>query len=212
MSSVRGFSLDVMSLGHYKAAVVQGTFWLEGGRLSLDFIATNGARAGELLGASSDLSAWLVATGLTVAAPAVSASQFDEALGLRAALWRLIRASMGEGSVQQADVDLTNVLAARESPRRLLCLRGRELVGQALTPNADQWLGVIARDAIDLLGGPERSLLRRCAAADCSGIYVDRSRGARRKWCSTAGCGNRTRVSAHRERHKISPPSTRQQP
>jgi predicted RNA-binding Zn ribbon-like protein len=187
-------------------------FWLEGGRLSLDFIATDGSRNGELLSTAPDLSAWLVAAGLTGASPEISAAQFDRAHALRTALWRLIRAAMGECSVQQTDLELTNAAAAQGSPRRSLSLRGHELVSQAVAPNVDQCLGVIARDAIDLLGGPERALLRRCAAEDCSGIYVDRSRGARRKWCSTAGCGNRTRVSAHRHRHKASSSVMGQQP
>lgn len=177
-------------------------FWLEGGRLSLDFIATHGSRGGELLSAAPELSAWLVATGLPAATPEISALEFERAHALRAALSRLIRAAMGEAAVQQADVELTNDAAAHEPAQRSLSLRGHELVSQTVAPNVDQCLGVIARDAIDLLGGPAHALLRRCTAEDCSGIYVDRSRGTRRKWCSTAGCGNRTRVSAHRHRHK----------
>ena len=178
-------------------------FWFEGGRLSLDFIGSNGARSGELLATAADLSAWLSAAGMTTERPAVSAAQFERALVVRSALSRLVRASIGEGAVQAADVDVVNAAAGQESPRRSLSLRGQKLVNHAVAPDADQCLGVVARDAIDLLGGPERGLLRRCAAEDCSGIYVDRSRGSRRKWCSTGGCGNRSRVSAHRHRNNL---------
>jgi predicted RNA-binding Zn ribbon-like protein len=81
-------------------------------------------------------------------------------------------------------------------------------VAEEGAPNLEQCLGIIARDAIDLLTGPDRSLLRKCAAENCSGMYVDLSRGARRKWCTTAGCGNRTRVSAYRDRLKTRSPMT----
>src|SRR5437588_2923599 len=95
-------------------------FWLEGGRLALDFIETNGSRSGELLSVAPDLSAWLAAAGLTGVSSEVSAAQFERAHVLRAALGRLIRAGMGEGRAQPADVDIANAAAAEELPRRLL--------------------------------------------------------------------------------------------
>ena len=59
-------------------------------RAQRDFIATDGSRNGELLSTAPDLSAWLVAAGLTGASPEISAAQFDRAHALRTALWRLI--------------------------------------------------------------------------------------------------------------------------
>jgi predicted RNA-binding Zn ribbon-like protein len=177
-------------------------FWFEGGRLSLDFIATSGARAGELLPASPCLAEWLVAAGLTEQAPMLSDVELNDARALRSTLSRLVWASIGDGTFDRGDLDLTNAVAARPTPVRSLCLRGEDLVAQGAAPEIDQCLGVIARDAIDLLTGPQRALLRTCAAEGCSGLYVDLSRGHRRKWCTTTGCGNRTRVSAHRHRRE----------
>lgn len=45
------------------------------------------------------------------------------------------------------------------------------------------------------------ALLRQCQAARCGPLYVDTSRGHRRRWCSSETCGNRARVTAHRRRH-----------
>jgi predicted RNA-binding Zn ribbon-like protein len=67
-------------------------------------------------------------------------------------------------------------------------------------PRFEEILGLIARDAIELLTGPQRERLRECAAQDCRGIYVDTSPGRTRRWCSAARCGNRARVAAHRAR------------
>jgi predicted RNA-binding Zn ribbon-like protein len=197
-----------MSLTRYYARMAKHGFWFEGGRLALDFIATSGARAGELLPAPSSLAAWLVAARLTERAPSLSAVELNDAYALRATLSRLVRASIDDGPFDQGDLELTNAIAARQAPIRSLSLRGEDLVAQAAAPKTDQCLGVIARDAIDLLTGPQRALLRTCAAEDCSGLYVDLSRGQRRKWCTTTGCGNRTRVNAHRNRRKATSPTT----
>jgi predicted RNA-binding Zn ribbon-like protein len=177
-------------------------FWFEGGRLSLDFVATSGARSGELLTAPADLAAWLVAARLTERPAVLCDDELGRARALRAAVARVVGASLGPGTVHRRDLKLINAAASQPAPSRLLVLRRGELVGRGVAPQVDECLGAIARDAIDLVTGPQQVLLRRCAAEDCSGIYVDLSRGGRRKWCTTAGCGNRTRVSAHRTRRK----------
>jgi predicted RNA-binding Zn ribbon-like protein len=183
-------------------------FWFEGGRLSLDFVATNGARSGELLSAPADLAAWLVAAHLTKRPAVLSGDELDATRALRAALSRVVRVALGDGTVGRGDLKLINAAASEQAPLRLLGLRRGGLVGRENDPRIDQCLGLIARDAIDVVTGPQRALLRSCAAEDCSGIYVDLSRGGRRKWCTTTGCGNRTRVSAHRTRRKAISPLT----
>jgi predicted RNA-binding Zn ribbon-like protein len=183
-------------------------FWFDGGRVSLDFIATSGARSGELLPAPTSLAAWLLAAGLTERPSEVSGAELDQAHALRAALSRLVRAALGDGAFRRGDLNLINAAASRQPPLRSLGLRGGALLSREAPPQVDQCLGVIARDAIDLLAGPQRALLRSCAAEDCSGNYVDLSRGGRRKWCTTTGCGNRIRVSAHRNRRKSISPTT----
>jgi predicted RNA-binding Zn ribbon-like protein len=56
-------------------------------------------------------------------------------------------------------------------------------------------LAAIARSAIEILGDPRGSRLRRCEAPDCVLLFV--ATNARRRWCSTTACGNRTRVARH---------------
>lgn len=57
-------------------------------------------------------------------------------------------------------------------------------------------LAVLLCDDNDRLG--------TCAAAGCERVWVDTSRNARRRFCSTA-CANRTHVAAHRARRRTSP-------
>ncbi len=49
-----------------------------------------------------------------------------------------------------------------------------------------------------------RDRLRMCANPSCRLMFVDLSRNRARRWCDTAGCGNRDRVRRYRIRAKAS--------
>ncbi|MFJ3953780.1 CGNR zinc finger domain-containing protein [Streptomyces libani] len=36
-------------------------------------------------------------------------------------------------------------------------------------------------------------MIKRCEQRTCGGLFVDTSRGRRRRWCSTATCGNKVK-------------------
>lgn len=42
--------------------------------------------------------------------------------------------------------------------------------------------------------------VKACEGAHCTLMFVDRTRGRKRRWCSMAICGNRTKAAAHRKR------------
>lgn len=70
---------------------------------------------------------------------------------------------------------------------------------------ADDPALVLARVAVasaELLTSDPPMLVRRCAGAEwgCGWLFVDRSRGARRRWCSMEVCGNRAKARAHHGR------------
>lgn len=44
--------------------------------------------------------------------------------------------------------------------------------------------------------------VKACEASTCTLLFVDRTRGRARRWCSMAVCGNRAKQSAHRGRRK----------
>jgi predicted RNA-binding Zn ribbon-like protein len=41
-----------------------------------------------------------------------------------------------------------------------------------------------------------------CEGPSCTLMFVDHTRGRKRRWCSMAVCGNRVKAAAHRERQK----------
>ncbi|MGW1723236.1 CGNR zinc finger domain-containing protein [Streptomyces sp. NPDC002306] len=74
----------------------------------------------------------------------------------------------------------------------------RELDGP---PDCAALLAAVARDCVELLTDPvARAGLRQCEGDNCPIVYLDTSRGRRRRWCSSEVCGNRERVARHRRR------------
>jgi hypothetical protein len=69
-----------------------------------------------------------------------------------------------------------------------------------VAPTAPAALSTLARDAVDLFGGPLARRIRVCAAENCGLLLVDTSRAGRRRWCSMELCGNRAKIRAHRSR------------
>lgn len=64
-----------------------------------------------------------------------------------------------------------------------------------------EWLlAAIARSAADLLAEGPAAPIRKCANPACVLYFYDDSRTGRRRWCSMAVCGNRSKVAAHARR------------
>jgi predicted RNA-binding Zn ribbon-like protein len=179
-------------------------FGFDAERLSLDFLSTLSNRgsdaAVERLPDAESLAAWLEAAGLGPLAGRVTGRDLELARRLRDATFALVDAAMSRGPAAASAVDLVNRAAEPTLPAVRL-VREPQGVSAARPPvAARQALGAVARDAIDLLAGEAASHLRECEAEDCTGLYLDASHGRRRRWCSSARCGNRARVSAHRAR------------
>jgi predicted RNA-binding Zn ribbon-like protein len=65
----------------------------------------------------------------------------------------------------------------------------------------DWLLAAIARSAAELLVEGTRAPIRRCANPSCRLFFYDDSRTRRRRWCSMAVCGNRSKVASFVRRH-----------
>ncbi len=55
-----------------------------------------------------------------------------------------------------------------------------------------------AKEARELLY--VRRAVRECLGVNCGWLFLDRSRGGRRRWCSDETCGTRSRVERFRAR------------
>ncbi|MFF7731189.1 CGNR zinc finger domain-containing protein [Streptomyces sp. NPDC008001] len=181
----------------------------DAGRLCLDLVATAAGRPGEepaeRLDSPERLRAWLLGSGAVphgTPLAAVDAAWLGRFRAVRDLLHRVVHAEV-DGRAADPDLERVNALAVT-APPALRAGRGadglllRSLVGD---PDCGALLGQIARDAVDLLTDPAaRGQLRRCEGEACSLVYLDTSRGRRRRWCSSEVCGNRERVARHRRR------------
>ena len=180
-------------------------FTFDPGSLALAFAVTGpGTSDGPLarfqtLGRPPDLERW-AADVVGVAALPATEDDLDLAVRLQRAIWRVADALIDRRPVPAVDRKVLNELAAQP------CLVPRLLPGPTR-----EWVAVqgvrslmssVARDAIDILGGPRAARLKRCEGTRCALLFLDTSRSGRRRWCSMERCGNRAMVAAHRRRRK----------
>lgn len=61
----------------------------------------------------------------------------------------------------------------------------------------DAMLFPIAESAGETLVGAEAARLKKCASEACGWVFLDTTRGNRRRWCDMADCGNRVKARRH---------------
>jgi predicted RNA-binding Zn ribbon-like protein len=85
-----------------------------------------------------------------------------------------------------------------------------ELVGQDSTwkiefvareGGLDWLLAAVARSGAEIIAEGTHARLRLCANPHCGLFFYDDSRTHRRRWCSMAVCGNRSKVAAFARKH-----------
>jgi predicted RNA-binding Zn ribbon-like protein len=192
-----------MALG---MATVAYELRFDAGRISLDLLATTHPE--ERLDSTEVLCAWIVGSGLVPDGTDLTHADPSWLVGfreLRVRIGQLVRGAPGHAY----DLALAHVndvaRAAPPAPRAVRDEDGalvRELDGP---PGCAALLGAIARDAVGLLTDPvARAAIRECEGDNCPIVYLDTSRGRRRRWCSSEVCGNRERVARHRRRAALS--------
>ena len=196
-----------MALG---MATVAYELRFDAGRISLDLLATTHPE--ERLDSTEVLCAWIVGSGLVPDGTDLTHADPSWLVGfreLRGRIGQLVRGAPGQGPGHGYDLALAHVNdvagAAPPAPRAVRDEGGslvRELDGP---PGCAALLGAIARDAVGLLTDPvARAAIRECEGDNCPIVYLDTSRGRRRRWCSSEVCGNRERVARHRRRAALS--------
>lgn len=179
-------------------------FHFETGRPCLNFVATVGNRGGRAFDRWRDgaaLARWCVEGGLLPAAPPVRPRQLEEARALRESIYRTVAAVRAGRRPRTADIGEVNDWAARPALAPRLDTSGRAVTWTASDP-LEAALATIARDAIDLLSGPDVERMRECAESTCSVLFVDASRPGKRRWCSMSRCGNKVKKATFRRRHR----------
>ncbi|MEU3604586.1 ABATE domain-containing protein [Streptomyces sp. NPDC035033] len=170
-------------------------FRLDNEVLAFRFTATMSDRAGgaprERLSGPGRLELWLHAAGLGV--PGVSPAELRDALGLREAIYRAGLAVAAARRPDPGDAAILNGAAAAGRAGPALDEDGLAVWKLGEEAPVTDALGVLAADAVHVLGGPGRDRVKACEGPGCAGLFLDTSRGANRRWCSMNTCGNRVK-------------------
>ncbi|MBT2419675.1 ABATE domain-containing protein [Streptomyces sp. ISL-22] len=178
----------------------------DAGRTCLDLLATTHPE--ERFDSVEVLRAWITGAGLVppdTPLAHVDASWLVGFRELRGLIGQLVRGGLNPAPWPSYDIALARVNdIARAAPPAPRAVRGQDgtLVRELdHPPECAALLGAVARDALELLTDPvARAGLRECEGDNCPIVYLDTSRGRRRRWCSSEVCGNRERVARHRRR------------
>ncbi len=181
-----------------------GQFEFIADRPVLDFVATvaeRGPTEDEKLQSPRDFAVWARQAGIVDGLVKVTPDHLDDARTLREALFDLLMGRIDDVRPVRGVRELINGAAARPGPALTLARDG------AVERKGDfsSVLAALAQDGLALYGSPEADLLRRCADATCTRIFLDRSRGGRRRWCGMKSCGDRAKAAAYRQRRRQSP-------
>lgn len=208
--------------------------WFEfsGGALCLDFANTVSERPTsepiERLETYADLLDWIRRAGvLTPAAirlrasaahahPRRAARQLSDARTCRELLYDLFagRAASRDNPAAYAAFNarlqrllpktILRTSAARDDGGAMEWAYDAPPAGAGGLGDLDEVLWPIWWSAAELLTSPRLAQLRQCEARDCGWLFLDESRGHRRRWCDMRICGNREKL----RRFRAGTPST----
>lgn len=178
----------------------------DAGRICLDLLATTHPE--ERFDSVEVLCAWITGAGLVPPGTPLAhadASWLVAFRELRGRIGQLVRGGLNPEPWPSYDIALARVndiaLAAPPAPRAVRSEDGTLVRELDHPPECAALLGAVARDTVELLTDPvARAALRECEGDNCPIVYLDTSRGRRRRWCSSEVCGNRERVARHRRR------------
>jgi predicted RNA-binding Zn ribbon-like protein len=182
----------------------------------LDFLNSVAAPKGEpieRLGGGAEVLEWLDQAGLLSKEEALGhfTAQDFEATATKSRQLRgeireavLERMNGGPNTPDPVRFGLLNKIFATENRFSELVAKGGhfETRRHFYWQHPDQALLPLADAVADLFCYADFSLIHKCENPKCPMMFLDRTKGHRRRWCSAAACGNRAKVAAHRARQR----------
>jgi predicted RNA-binding Zn ribbon-like protein len=180
-----------------------------GGHLALDFCNTAGEHLAErpdelLLDWESSLR-WATQVGLVGPESYFELLRHPEPLAeivqLREAIYRVGLAVAGARRISKRDVDFIRDRADALRPE----VEFRDNVGRwrpAQSHASEQLCAVLGAEALSLFCSPKVARIGVCDGGDCGWLFLDESRGKRRRWCDMNDCGSRAKARRFYEKHK----------
>ncbi len=181
----------------------------------LNSIATPAEKPTEWIGSGEDFIAWLEASRsvpLNVlddfrrcAGPGELDAVAAQARGLREWFRQWVNEHKGKVLPENAAVQLeplNRLLARDESFGQLAAGEDGAVIWQwqRRWRSPEALLIPLAESMAKLVTDENFQYVKACEGHGCTLMFVDRTRGHARRWCSMAMCGNRAKQAAHRQR------------
>lgn len=183
-------------------------FQFIGGSLAIDFVNTVGDRLfarHDYFQSPADIRTWAIEAHLIEAGRRVTdltPADLRRVITAREEIYTLLRAIVRHRPLPRRSLEWLNEMARRTNRYRQLApsAGGLTWTWKSDTALADLVIGAAVRDLVQLLTDEQRPTLSECIGSNCGWLFLDRSRGGRRKWCSMADCGNREKARRHYQR------------
>jgi predicted RNA-binding Zn ribbon-like protein len=184
-----------------KAALAKPITHQIGGHLALDFCNT----AGEHLADHPDemflnwesFIRWTVQVGLIApeSYPELlrNPSPIGKIVQLREAIYRVGLAIARGDRIPQSDPLAIHSQAATSKPTVANSRNGLRWQPDPSRASA-QLRALLANEALSLFCSPRSSRIGICEGGQCGWLFIDDSRGKRRRWCDMKDCGNRAKA------------------
>jgi predicted RNA-binding Zn ribbon-like protein len=177
-----------------------------GDNLAINFINTRRMIDGQLtdiLQSDSDVKAWLRRLEIPVAKETLSFSDgvlLHKARELREIALAAVKDQ--KSGKKPSLVALNRFLEAAPSHVALMTDDARNIRVMRVygKETVEAFLAPVAEAVADLLANGDFDLIRPCESNTCVLWFYDRTKGHRRRWCTSTGCGNRAKVAAFRAR------------
>ena len=193
------------------------TFEFSAGVLCLDFANTWGDRsdpADDKLSGFEDLIGWACQGGvvnleengalsaLAQKRPSDAKNVFAQSVAFRETIFRILSITAAGRQPGKADLEVLN-RALAEAPRQSLEIGGECCRWTWTSEKHDlrRIIWPVILSAAELMTSEDVSRVSECAAPDCSWLFLDTSKGRRRRWCDMGTCGNRAKARRYYERH-----------
>ncbi len=182
-----------------------------GGHLVLDFCNTAGEhlaeRPNELLRGWESFLRWPTHAGLIAPESYFELLHYTEAVDpivrLRDAIYRVTLAIAGKRRISERDLALLQDHAKALSPG--IEVRNHAVRWEPSPRHASgQLCAVLAGEALSLLCSQQAVRIGVCEGGLCGWLFLDESRGKRRRWCDMKDCGSRAKARRYYEKNKKS--------
>jgi predicted RNA-binding Zn ribbon-like protein len=198
---------------------VSATLHRVGGRLCLDFANTSSGRGTDRyrdhLTSYEALLAWAADAGsldaagaaalraLAAAQPGEARQVLAGATALRETIHRIFAALAAGDPAPTVDLAALNAWLARAmGETRIVATATGFGWDWAAARSLDSLLWPIVRSAAETLTATPQGRIRQCPGEDCGWLFLDTSKGGRRRWCDMSTCGNRSKARRHYRRRR----------